>query len=147
VKQQHTSTASSILTTKSTYRGLSAQRLTERTVLSASEAKSLWLTTVQYDLVICIRAVNLMHPCSSAAFTVNTVLCECPSITLKWLQDNLAQNQLSILTCVLQDQINFKVLFASGAGTDRSCSRYIWWTFKVKHTALELVPAPAYRYS
>jgi hypothetical protein len=33
VKQQHTSTAISILTTKSTYRSLSAQRLSERTVL------------------------------------------------------------------------------------------------------------------
>jgi hydroxyacyl-ACP dehydratase HTD2-like protein with hotdog domain len=32
VKQQHTSTATSILTTKSTYRSLSAQRLSERTV-------------------------------------------------------------------------------------------------------------------
>jgi hypothetical protein len=33
VKQQHTSTTTSILTTKSTYRSLSAQRLSERTVL------------------------------------------------------------------------------------------------------------------
>jgi hypothetical protein len=32
VKQQHTSTATSILITKSTYRSLSAQRLSERTV-------------------------------------------------------------------------------------------------------------------
>jgi hypothetical protein len=32
VKQQHTSTATSILTTKSTYRSLTAQRLSERTV-------------------------------------------------------------------------------------------------------------------
>jgi hypothetical protein len=32
VKQQHTSTATSILTTKSTYRSLSAQRLSERNV-------------------------------------------------------------------------------------------------------------------
>jgi hypothetical protein len=32
VKQQHTSTATSILTTESTYRNLSAQRLSERTV-------------------------------------------------------------------------------------------------------------------
>jgi hypothetical protein len=35
VKQQHTSTATSILTTKSTYRSLSAQRLSERTVIYA----------------------------------------------------------------------------------------------------------------
>jgi hypothetical protein len=33
VKQQHTSTATSVLTTKSTYRSLSAQRLSESTVL------------------------------------------------------------------------------------------------------------------
>jgi hypothetical protein len=33
VKQQHTATATSILTTKSTCRNLSAQRLSERTVL------------------------------------------------------------------------------------------------------------------
>jgi hypothetical protein len=33
VKQEHTSKATSILTTKSTYRNLSAQRLSERTVL------------------------------------------------------------------------------------------------------------------
>ena len=32
-QQQHTSTATSILTTKSTYHSLSAQRLSERTVL------------------------------------------------------------------------------------------------------------------
>jgi hypothetical protein len=30
------------------------------------------------------------------------------------------------------------VPFASGAGTGRSCSRYVWWTFKAGHTALEL---------
>jgi hypothetical protein len=35
VKQQHTSTATSILTTKSTYSSLSAQRLSERTLLDA----------------------------------------------------------------------------------------------------------------
>jgi hypothetical protein len=33
VKQQHTATGTSILTTKSTYRSLSAQRLSEHTVL------------------------------------------------------------------------------------------------------------------
>jgi hypothetical protein len=33
VKQQHASTTTSILTTKSTYRSLSAQRLSERTVV------------------------------------------------------------------------------------------------------------------
>jgi hypothetical protein len=32
VKQQHTATATSVLTTKPTYRSLSAQRLPERTV-------------------------------------------------------------------------------------------------------------------
>jgi hypothetical protein len=40
VKQQHTSTATSILTTKSTYRSLSAQRLSERTVLGMWRIKS-----------------------------------------------------------------------------------------------------------
>jgi hypothetical protein len=36
VKQQHTSTATSILTTKSRYRSLSAQRISELTVLALS---------------------------------------------------------------------------------------------------------------
>jgi hypothetical protein len=36
VKQQHTSTATSILTTKSTYRSLSAQRLSKHTVVTCS---------------------------------------------------------------------------------------------------------------
>jgi hypothetical protein len=43
VKQQHTSTATSILTIKSTYSSLSAQRLTERTVYTVQEA-SFYLT-------------------------------------------------------------------------------------------------------
>jgi hypothetical protein len=46
VKQQHTSTAASILTTKSTrtYRSLSVQRLSERTILSPSVL--LWMGIV-----------------------------------------------------------------------------------------------------
>jgi hypothetical protein len=48
VKQQHTSTATSILTTKSTYRSLSAQRLSERTVFTCAALKSHRFCTVLY---------------------------------------------------------------------------------------------------
>jgi hypothetical protein len=44
VKKQHTSTATSILTTKSTYRSLSAQRLSERQVLRRTDN---WLKNVE----------------------------------------------------------------------------------------------------
>jgi hypothetical protein len=57
VKQQHTSTATSILTTKSTYRNLSAQRLSERTVLQQ------WKSAV-FDVTFCIYVVYVrMYAC------------------------------------------------------------------------------------
>jgi hypothetical protein len=46
VKQQYTLTATSILTTKSTYRGLSAQRLSERTVFQQLLALWAWRLSV-----------------------------------------------------------------------------------------------------
>jgi hypothetical protein len=56
MKQQHTATATSILTTKSTYRSLSAQRLSEvkmSVIILPNIRKSGWRHAVQDSCLIC----------------------------------------------------------------------------------------------
>jgi hypothetical protein len=72
VKQQHTSMAASILTTKSTYRSLSAQQLSERTVFlkTVTTAGEICLINIQLLIPVekeirtwCLQPLCILSPC------------------------------------------------------------------------------------
>jgi hypothetical protein len=61
VKQHHTSTATSILTTKSTHRSLSAQRLSERTILLLPPTCFMCLTYTTFAGEIIELLTEIVH--------------------------------------------------------------------------------------
>jgi hypothetical protein len=93
VKQQHTSTATSILTTKSTYRNLSAQRLSERTVYANSKPRPILM---KRKTVLASGHSEYKHRQRfNTDFTGKLIICQETNFTFEITvirQTNLSQN-------------------------------------------------------